>query len=111
MDPNLGNVQNVLVDVSNLCHALSQELGCKDVRKITESIFLKVTQETLAEWMMDFVLDLKRCDDVLKTTSGKIDDVMSLQGTKLQKQEQLLEENSRAVKYFQSTLTAEELSR
>ena len=106
MDPNSGNFQNELFDVSNIFHALDVKVLIKSI-----AMFLKVKQETVAEWMMEFVLDLKRCHYVLKTASGKIyelkDNVISLQGTKLQKQEQLLEENSRAVKFFQSTLTAE----
>ena len=84
MDPNSGNFQNELFDVSNIFHALDVKVLIKSI-----AMFLKVKQETVAEWMMEFVLDLKRCDDVLKTASGKIyelkDNVISLQGTKLQK--------------------------
>ena len=51
MDPNSGNFQNELFDVYNIFHALDVKVLIKSI-----AMFLKVKQETLAEWMMELCL-------------------------------------------------------
>ena len=69
MDYNLGNVQNVLFDVSTLFHAFSKEVEFSDIRLITQ----ETSKDKLAIWMLEFVHELKRSQDALKTAAVKID--------------------------------------
>ena len=71
----------------------SREIQCSDNQKIKKEMFKNKKQENITLWLMEYAREWKRCDVSLNTSSGKIyhlkDTVISLQGVKIQSEEQL----------------------
>ena len=111
MEYSLGAAQNLIFDVSNILHELCEETSCTDVKQMKKEAFSIMKKEDLAECMYIVVQGLKRCTDVLKTTTAEVDKlkntVISLQSEKIKNQEQLVKSKNETVETFQSTLQSE----
>lgn len=111
MEYSLGAAQNLIFDVSNILHELCEETSCTDVKQMKKEAFSIMKKEDLAECMYIVVQGLKRCTDVLKTTTAEVDKlkntVISLQSEKIKNQEQLVKIKNETVETFQSTLQSE----
>ena len=88
-----------------------KEAKCSDPRLLKKELLLNQNKEVLAKWVLDFTAVLARSQQVLRNVSGKFDEmkdtIISLQSTKIQNQEQLLEVKQQSIDGFQSALRSE----
>ena len=89
------DVTSILVDISDKYSGMLKEAKCSDPRQLKKEMLLNQNKEILAKWVLDFTGVLARSQQVLRNLSGKFDEmkdiIISLQSTKIQNQEQLLE--------------------
>ena len=111
MEYNMKDVTSVLVDISDKYSGMLKEAKCSDPRLLKKELLLNQNKEVLAKWVLDFTAVLARSQQVLRNVSGKFDEmkdtIISLQSTKIQNQEQLLEVKQQSIDGFQSALRSE----
>ena len=111
MEFNLKDVSNVLVDISDKYSGILKEAKCSDPRQLKKELLLNQNKEALAKWVLDLANVLARSQVVLRNVSGKFDEmkdtIISLQSTKIQNQEQLLQFKQQSIESFQSTIRSE----
>ena len=111
MDYNLSDVHGILTEVSDKIAVLSKEVKCSRNGRILKEGLTKLKHDALVDWLFDFTNMLGNCQEVLKSTSGKVDEmkdtIISLQKAKISNQEELLEIRQQAINSFHSTLKTE----
>ena len=111
MEYNLGEVNKIVIEIADTYLGMLREAKLSDPKLLNRQHLLNQEKEQLAKWLLDITNVLARSQQTLKNVVGKFDEmkdtIISLQHTKIQNQEQLLEVKQQSIDSFQSTLRSE----